>query len=127
MNIEEVRDLCLTVKGVEESTPFIDPSILVFKVMGKIFAYVGLEPKDGVFRAVMKCNPERSVELRERYAGVTHATHTKADEYGWNAVSLDGDVPDSLIIELLHHSVAEVVGALSKKKQQEYAEMKLKS
>ncbi len=39
MNIEEFRDYCLSKKGVTESFPF-DEETLVFKVMGKMFAFV---------------------------------------------------------------------------------------
>jgi len=42
MNIEEIRDHCLTKPGVTEGFPF-DESTLVFKVMNKMFAHIGLE------------------------------------------------------------------------------------
>lgn len=38
----------------------------------------------------------------------------------WNTVYLDSDVPDTLIRELIQHSVDEVIKKLSKKKQKEY-------
>lgn len=118
MNIEDFREHCLAVKGAGESLPFIDRSILVFKVMEKMFCMVSLEPKDGVFRADLKCDPERSVELRERYSGVVPG-HVKSAMM-WNRVLLDSDVPDELIVELIHHSVDEVLKALPKAKREEY-------
>jgi len=117
MNIEELREYCLSVKGATESFPF-DKSILVFKVMGKMFAYINLEPKDGVFKIDMKCEPERSANLREVYQGVNRGTHTT--ELMWNTVALNSDVSDELIKELISHSVNEVIKGLSKKKQREY-------
>ena len=42
MNIEAFRDYCLSKKGVTESLPF-GPDVLVFKVMGKMFALCALE------------------------------------------------------------------------------------
>ena len=42
MNVEEFRDYCIAKKGVTESFPF-DESTLVFKVMGKMFALCSLE------------------------------------------------------------------------------------
>jgi len=36
-----------------------------------MFAYVPLEPKDVVFKADLKCNPDKSVELREKNNGIT--------------------------------------------------------
>lgn len=117
MNIEELREYCISVKGASESFPF-DETTLVFKVMGKMFAYVGLNPKDGIFKVNLKCDADRAVELRERYEGITKGIHTAS--LLWNAVWLDSDVPDELIRELVDHSVEEVINKLPKKKQQEY-------
>ena len=117
MNIEELREYCLSVKGATESFPF-DETTLVFKIMGKMFAYTGLNPKDGQFKVDLKCDPEKSSELREKYEGVRHGTHTHG--LLWNAVCLTSDVPDMLIKELIEHSVEEVIQKLPKKKQEEY-------
>jgi predicted DNA-binding protein (MmcQ/YjbR family) len=117
MNIEEFRTHCLSVKGASESLPFINHDILVFKVMEKMFAYVPLNPKDGVFRADLKCNPEKSMELRERYNGIT-STDFKTPL--WNLVTLESDVPDDLIQELIRHSAEEVIKKLPKRKREEY-------
>ncbi|NDV69258.1 MmcQ/YjbR family DNA-binding protein [Dysgonomonas sp. 25] len=120
MNIEEFREYCLTIKGAAESFPF-KQNILVFKVMDKMFAYIHLEPKDGIFKADMKCDPEKSANLRNRYEGVNRGTHTTY--LTWNTVMLENDVPDKLIKQLIQHSVEEVIKQLPKKKQQEYNEM----
>jgi len=120
MNIEELREYCMSVKGASESFPF-DETTLVFKVMGKMFVYVGLEPKDGQFKVNMKCDPEKSVELREKYQGVQQGIHTRS--MMWNAVCLESDVPNQLIKELIEHSVEEVIKNLPKKKQEEYRKL----
>ena len=120
MNIEELREYCISVKGATESFPF-DESTLVFKIMGKMFAYIGLEPKDGQFKVNLKCDPEKSVELREKYEGVRQGIHTRS--IMWNSVYLASDVPDSLIRELINHSVEEVVKKLPKNKQEEYLKL----
>lgn len=117
MNIEELRDHCLSIKGASESFPF-DESTLVFKVMSKMFAYISLNPKDGRFRVSLKCDPERSAELREKYNGVVRGDHTNS--LLWNAVYLESDVSDSMTVELIQHSVDEVIKKLSKSKQAEY-------
>ena len=117
MNIEQFREHCLSIKGATESLPFLHHNVLVFKVMDKMFAYIPLEPKDGVFKADLKCNPDKSVELRERYNGIT-ATDFKTQL--WNLVTLQSDVPDELIKELIEHSAEEVIKKLPKKKQEEY-------
>jgi len=117
MNIEEFREYCLSIKGSTESLPFLKHNVLVFKVMTKMFAYIPLEPKDGVFRADLKCNPDKSIELREKYNGITN---TDFKTPLWNLVTLESDVPDELIKELVNHSVEEVIKKLPKKKQEEY-------
>lgn len=119
MNIEDFREFCLSVKCADESFPFFDDRILVFKVMGKMFAYVNIEPKDALFRVSMKCDPDKSVELREQYEGIVNGQHTKA--LTWNSIYLESDVPDDLIKELILHSVDEVIRKLPKKLQAAYA------
>ncbi|MDR1756348.1 MAG: MmcQ/YjbR family DNA-binding protein [Culturomica sp.] len=117
MNIEEFREYCLSIKGSTESLPFLNHHVLVFKVMDKMFAYIPLAPKDGIFRADLKCNPERSMELREKYNGITE---TDFKTPLWNLVTLESDVPDRLIEELIRHSVDEVIKKLPKRKQEAY-------
>lgn len=121
MNIEELRDYCLSVKGSTESLPFLGHDVLVFKVMDKMFAYVGLEPKDGIFRVRLKCDPNYSLDLREKYNGITE---TDFKTLLWNSVILDSDVPDELIKSLIDHSVVEVVKKWSRKKQEAYFRMR---
>lgn len=117
MNIEEFRVYCLSIKGSSESLPFLGHNVLVFKVMDKMFAYIPLDPKDGIFKADLKCNPEKSVELREKYGGITE---TDFKTPLWNLVTLESDVPDNLIKELIQHSVDEVIKKLPKRKREEY-------
>ncbi len=118
MNIEELRDYCLSVKASSESCPFLDKTVIVFKVMDKMFAFISLEPEDGVFKVCLKCDPKRSVELREQYRGVI-STQFKSTLL-WNAVCLESDVPDSLIRELIDHSVDETVRKFKKDKKEEF-------
>jgi predicted DNA-binding protein (MmcQ/YjbR family) len=118
MNIEQLRDYCLSIKGASESTPFSE-DVLVYKVMNKMFAFFLLNPKDGEHFVVLKCDPEKTIELRDKYKGVTKGYYT-GNNLLWNSVYIQKDVPDALIKELIDHSVEEVVKKLSKKKQQEY-------
>jgi len=124
MNIEQLRDECLKIKGAEECFPF-DEDTMVFKVMGKMFAFASLTPKNGELLVSMKCNPERSADLRERYVGITKGFYC-GNTLKWNSVYLNRDVPDQLIKELIQHSADEVVGGLSKKLQKAYYEMQKK-
>lgn len=65
MNVETVREYCLSKKGATESFPFDDVS-LVIKVMNKMFAIIDLEGANSI---ALKCDPEKAIELREHYAG----------------------------------------------------------
>lgn len=117
MNIEEFRNYCLSIKGCTESLPFIRHNVLVFKVADKMFAYIALEPKDGVFKVNLKCDPEKSIALREKYNGINE---TDFKTHLWNLVTLDSDVSDDLIKELIQHSADEVIKKLPKRKREEY-------
>ncbi len=115
MDIETFREHCLAVKGAIECFPF-DETVLVFKIAGKMFAYGSLSPKDGHLVFNLKCDPERTVELRERYRDIGPGHYTRSS--CWNGVALEGDVPDQTILELIGHSVDEVLRALPKAKRQ---------
>jgi predicted DNA-binding protein (MmcQ/YjbR family) len=117
MNIEDLRDYCLSIKGSSESTPFIDSRILTFKVMDKLFAYINLEPGDGRFNVCLKCHPDKTAALREHHNGIVE---TSFKSLLWNAVYLESDVSDRLIKELVSHSVEEVIRKLPKSKREEY-------
>lgn len=119
MNVEEVREYCLSVKGAIECFPF-DETVLVFKVMDKMFAYMSIEASDDGFRINLKCEPEKAIELRERFNGIVPGYH--ANKKYWNTIYLDSDVPDEELKALVHHSVDEVIKKLPRKKQEEYAQ-----
>ena len=71
MDIETLREYCISKKGVTESFPFGDDT-LVFKAVGKIFALVNL---NGDLSINLKCDPLLAIELRERYSSVTPGYH----------------------------------------------------
>lgn len=125
MNIEELRSCCLAVKGAEECTS-LGEDLLSYKIMNKVFAFFLLHPKEGKHFVVLKCDPDRTVGLRERYRGITKGVYTGATLM-WNSVYIQRDVPDALIAELIEHSAEEVVKKLSKKKQEEYRSLICKS
>jgi predicted DNA-binding protein (MmcQ/YjbR family) len=108
MDIESFRAYCIKKKGVTEDFPF-DEDTLVFKVMGKMFALVDVD----LFESInLKCLPQRSLELREQYSGITPGYHMNKNH--WNTILMDGSVPDNLIIELIDHSYDLVVQNLPK-------------
>ncbi len=98
---------------------------MVYKIMNKMFAYFSITPKGNDYFVVMKCAPEKAIELREKYDGITKGYYA-GNSLLWNSVYLQKDVPDRLIVELIAHSAEEVVKKLPKKKQEEYRELQQK-
>ncbi len=111
MNVEEYRNYCLNKPGVTESFPF-DQDTLVFKVGGKMFALAGLEKFEWIN---LKCDPERAIDLRETYYGITPGFHM--NKRLWNSVSVNSDVDDRLLMELIDHSYTLIVESLPKNKK----------
>jgi len=112
MDIETFRNYCLGKTGVTEDFPF-DESTLVFKVMNKIFALVDV---DNFQFANLKCDPERALELREKYTCVKPGYHMNKKH--WNSVYMDGTVANDLVLSWVDHSYDLIVKGLSQKDRQ---------
>lgn len=111
MTFEAFVEYCLGKKSVTDTFPF-GPDVLVFKVKGKMFALADVE----LFESInLKCEPERSIDLRERFSGITPGYHMNKTH--WNTVLTDGSVPDKLMYELIDHSYFLIVKSLPKKDQ----------
>lgn len=99
MNIESLRDYCLSLPDVEEALPF-GPDTLVYKIGGKIFLLTGLDSVE--FRFNVKCDPDKAIELREEYPCVIPGWHMNKKH--WNTIVVDGSVSDKLVREWVLHS-----------------------
>jgi predicted DNA-binding protein (MmcQ/YjbR family) len=102
MNIETLREYCISKTGVTEGFPFGEDT-LVFKVKGKIFALANL---DGELSINLKCDPLLAIELREKYNSVSPGYHMNKKH--WNTVLLDGTIPDMEIFSWIDHSYSLV-------------------
>jgi len=109
MNIEDFREYCLSKKGTTESFPF-NETVLVFKVMNKMFAVTDIEQDLSIS---IKCDPELAISLREQYTAVNPAWHFNKQH--WNNVLIDGSVEISLIKEWIDHSYDLIVSRLPAK------------
>lgn len=105
MNIEDLRDYALSKAGVEEGSPFGE-STLVFKVKGKIFLLAALEADPLQFN--VKCDPEKAIEWRERYASVLPGYHMNKKH--WNTVLVDGTLSRQELAEMIDDSYDLVAG-----------------
>jgi predicted DNA-binding protein (MmcQ/YjbR family) len=111
MNIEEFREYCMSKPGVTEEFPFGE-NTLVFKVMGKMFALTNL---DGDWSLNLKCDPERAIELREKFPAIQPGYHM--NKVHWNTVMMDGSLNKKLILELMDHSYQLVADKIPKSRK----------
>jgi len=116
MNVEELRDYCLSMKGATECFPFDDVT-LVLKVQGKMFAIIPLSTIETSIS--LKCDPERAITLREEYEEVVPAYHSNKKH--WNTVYIDDRLTRKLICEWIDHSYTLVVAGLPLKLREELA------
>jgi predicted DNA-binding protein (MmcQ/YjbR family) len=95
----DFEQYCLQKSGATENYPF-GPEVCVFKVGGKVFALT--RPPGKATSINLKCDPERSIILRQQYPGIIPGYHM--NKRHWNTIKFDGTVPDDLIMQLIDHS-----------------------
>jgi predicted DNA-binding protein (MmcQ/YjbR family) len=98
VNIEIIREYCLSKPGASEGLPFGEQT-LVFYVGPKMFALIPLDEIQ--LRINLKCDPERSFELRQAHESIYPGFHMNKKH--WNTVLPDGLNAD-LVYELIDHS-----------------------
>ncbi len=111
MNIEELREYCMSLNGVTEEFPFGE-SVLVFKVAGKMFCLTDLDAK---FAIALKNDPEKNIELREEYAAIQPGYHMNKKH--WNSVDIDGSLSDDMLKNLIDESYDLVVMKLTREEK----------
>lgn len=111
MNLEGLRKYCLAKKGVTEDFPF-DETILVFKVMGKMFLLTDSIAFDSLN---LKVDPEDGADLRERYSFIQQAYHMNKKH--WMTVLLEGQAPERLVLKWVDNSYDLVVKGLTKRQK----------
>jgi predicted DNA-binding protein (MmcQ/YjbR family) len=99
MDLPDVITHILSKPGAEESTPF-GPDTLVYKVGGKMFALT--TPDEYPARLNLKCDPERSIVLRDEYESIIPGYHM--NKRHWNTLVLNGSLPSKVVRELIDHS-----------------------
>lgn len=120
MDLERLREYALSRPGkVTEDFPF-DEEVLVIRINGKIFLLTNVNAVP--LTVNLKCDPERALELRERYSEIQPGFHM--NKKMWNTVDLSGRLPERLVMELIDHSYDEVVKKLTLKEREELAKGK---
>ncbi|MCF8267246.1 MAG: MmcQ/YjbR family DNA-binding protein [Ignavibacteriales bacterium] len=113
MTLEELRQYCITKKGVTESFPF-DKETLVFKVLDKMFLLTNITLPLSIN---IKCDPEKIFELIEDYKEVGPGYHMNKKH--WITVDLEGKLKDNLVKSWVDNSYDLVVRGLPKIRQKE--------
>lgn len=108
MNVETLREYCLAKPGVTEGLPFGEDT-LVFKVGDKIFLLTGL---DKPISFNVKCDPDRAIELREKFSEIIPGYHMNKKH--WNTVYYNGSLSESFLKEIIDHSYELVFNSLPK-------------
>ena len=96
MTPAQLRRLCSTFPGAEETFPF-GPETSVFKVRGKMFALSALKRKP--LQVSVKCEPELGEQLRGTYEEIEPGYHL--NKRHWLTVTLGGAATDELVRELV--------------------------
>lgn len=113
MTIDSIRDHCLAKKGVSEGFPFGEQA-LVFKVGSKMFALLSLSDVPSSIN--LKCDPEWSAELRDRYPAVQPGYHMNKTH--WNTVVIDGSISSPDVCQMIDHSYDLVARGLPRAERQ---------
>jgi predicted DNA-binding protein (MmcQ/YjbR family) len=116
VNADELRDVCLSFSGAEETFPFGELTS-VFKVGGKMFALSQLGGES--LRVSLKCEPELAVGLRAAHPAVIPGYHL--NKRHWNTVILDGSLADDTVRDLVEDSYDLVVSKLPAAKRRALA------
>ena len=107
-----VYDHCSSFEGVTEGFPFGE-DVLVFKVMGKIFALMNVNERP--VRVNLKCEPELAVVLRAETDAIQPGYHM--NKVHWNTVWVDGRLEWRRVAEMIDHSYWRVATGLKKKEK----------
>lgn len=110
MTPEQLRSFCVSFNAAAEEFPFPRvPEVSAFKVCGKIFALSTLDARP--LTVNLKCDPEAAMRLRGDHPGlIVPGWHM--NKRHWNTVTVDGDLPDQLVRELIEDSYDLVVAGL---------------
>lgn len=118
MTRDELQNYCLSLTSATEDFPF-GPQAAVYKVRGKMFAILPVSESPQTIS--LKCDPIEVPLLREKYEAVNGGYHLNKTH--WNTVTINSDLPDKQVIEMVEDSYLLVRQKLTKKVQKELEAM----
>ena len=119
MNIEEIRDYCLSMDGVTEKTPFGKfarryDSILVYYVLDHMFCFVDMNDFTSV---TVKSTPDEVEEIRMNHSSVSNPFNQSLKH--WIQLNLNGDIPDRQIYAFVNQAYEIVKAKYTKKSKKQ--------
>lgn len=108
MTHDELVAYCLAKPGAQADEPW--EGDLVAKVGGRIFAFLG----GGGLGAKCGRDADEAAELRHRYPDAV-SVMSYIGRHGWNAVTVDGTVPDEELREIVDASYDAIVAKLPRR------------
>jgi len=105
MTHKEVEEYLLSMPNARLDYPFGE-DVAVYKVGDKMFALVA--EKSEPVRISLKCDPQLSAVLREKYESVMPGYHLNKKH--WNTILLTGQLSWDEIKDLIRHSYDLVAG-----------------
>lgn len=109
MVLKEFKSYCLAKKGVIETFPF-DDETLVLKVGSKMFALTNVNSP--ILEISLKCDPLMALDLRREYNSIKPGYHLNKTH--WNTITVDGTIPEDKILFLIDLSYDLVYKGLKK-------------
>jgi len=82
MHMEQLRELLLSFPCVKEEEPF-GPEVVVYKVMGKMFALVDYDSVPPTMN--LKCDPERALDLRDVHEAIRPGWHMNKRHWAYSS------------------------------------------
>jgi predicted DNA-binding protein (MmcQ/YjbR family) len=113
MDLESLREYCISKKGVIEDFPF-DEETLVFKIGSKMFALTNINKKP--FYVNLKCDPIMADALRRDFNAIRPGYHM--NKVHWNTIDIDGTIDDNMIYWMIDNSFELVFNSLKKSEKE---------
>jgi predicted DNA-binding protein (MmcQ/YjbR family) len=116
VNMQEILDHCLAKQGAYLNTPF-GPEPLCARIGKRIFAEIYLSKPWITFG----CDPIYGQMLMQNYPGtIRSGYYSPPSQQPYHVtVTLNGNVPDAMLLEMMDHSYNRALSKLTKAQRQE--------
>lgn len=118
MKYEWLDDYILAKTGVEKDFK-VEWDAYRYLLGGKMIGMLGTDKAKKKI-ITLKCEPSFGIMLRENYKDITAGYYM--NKVHWNSLYLNGDVPDTVLKQMIDNSYELIFAALPKKVQKEIQE-----